>query len=159
MSSFQWRLQQLEERYQEGVAQFKKASTELEKTLSTVRQKYPPLTAKQSAELADHYRSGAAGATLREIQEKVDRGELTWDQVEQGTADPRLTDAYWKSFGNGAALLKAAADGEPIENHLPRYTDNDVEPEGAGRSSSGHERPDDDEYFENQRFLLGGQDR
>jgi hypothetical protein len=154
VSSFQQRLARLEERYQQGVAEFKKASAELAKTLETMRQKYPPMTAKQRADLAEHYRSGAAGPQLREIQQKVDAGELTWEQVARGTADPRLTEAYWSSFGDGGMLLKAAADGEPIEDYLPDYTDDDVSPQQESTvDSSG----DDD--FGNRRYLGGGERR
>ncbi|HEY0638314.1 MAG TPA: hypothetical protein VGD67_11760 [Pseudonocardiaceae bacterium] len=36
-------------------------------------------------------RSGAAGPDMKRIQEQVDRGKLTWDDVFTGRADPAYT--------------------------------------------------------------------
>lgn len=153
MTSFQQRLAQLEERYQAGVAEFRRASREFEQSLAAVRQKYPPMTQKQREDLAEHYRSGAAGDQLREIQAKVDRGEITWDQIESGTVDPELTRAYYQSFEEGGRLLKAAVDGEPIEDYLPQYTDDDVAGQEEPEQPRHRAPVDDDDHFENQRFL------
>ena len=157
MSTFQQRLAQLEERYQAGVAEFRKASREFEQTLAAVRQKYPPMTQKQREDLAEHYRSGAAGERMREIQAKVDRGEVTWDEIESGSADPELTRDYYQSFEEGGRLLRAAANGEPIENYLDQYPD---EEDTASQQPQQPRRApvDEDEHFRNQRFLGGDQD-
>lgn len=136
-SDFRQRLQLLEERFQQGVAEFKETSREFDKTLAAAREKYPPMTAEQQERLAEHYRGGNAGPELREIQAKVDRGEITWDEIRKGSRDPELTERYYAAMADskGGQLLRAAANGEPIERYLPEDPDDE-------------DSVSDDDYFE-----------
>ncbi|HEV7648482.1 MAG TPA: hypothetical protein VGP26_10000 [Actinophytocola sp.] len=45
-------------------------------------------------EVAESFRSGRSGQAARTLQERVDRGELTWRQIREGTADPAATRLY-----------------------------------------------------------------
>ena len=73
-------------------------------------------------------RSGRAGRDMRRIQERVDRGEFTWDEVLTGhVADERMQNAVWRFLGR----LKSGIDREGI---------------GAAESRSD-EGPSDDDVF------------
>src|SRR4051794_2734234 len=42
-------------------------------------------------EVAESFRSGRSGPVARALQERVDRGELTWRQIREGSVDPAAT--------------------------------------------------------------------
>jgi hypothetical protein len=43
---------------------------------------------------AEYFRSGECGQTVRALQERVDRGDLTWRQIRDGDTDPEATRTY-----------------------------------------------------------------
>ncbi|HEX6359172.1 hypothetical protein [Actinophytocola sp.] len=45
-------------------------------------------------EVAESFRTGRSGPVARALQERVDRGGLTWRQIREGTADPAATRLY-----------------------------------------------------------------
>lgn len=57
-------------------------------------------------ESAESFRSGRAGAAARTLQERVDRGELTWQRIREGGAGPEVTRLYLE---NQAAMLSEMA--------------------------------------------------
>ncbi|MGB3437811.1 MAG: hypothetical protein WBA97_03570 [Actinophytocola sp.] len=57
-------------------------------------------------EVAERFRSGRSGPAARALQERVDRGELTWRQLREGTADPAATRLYQE---NQSAFLDEMA--------------------------------------------------
>jgi hypothetical protein len=57
-------------------------------------------------EVAESFRSGRSGPAARALQERVDRGELTWQQIRERTADPGATRLYLE---NQAAFLDETA--------------------------------------------------
>ncbi|SFD62788.1 hypothetical protein SAMN04487819_101400 [Actinopolyspora alba] len=145
MSSFSERLRAVEDRYQQGAAEFERMRQEHESSLREARENYPPLTERQNEEITEYYRSGQAGAELRRLQLMVDRGEVTWGEIKRGECDPEWTEAYYASFEEGGRLLRAAVEGEPVERYLPQET--------PAEKSPAEEPISDDEYFENQSFL------
>lgn len=64
-------------------------------------------------EVAESFRSGRSGPVARALQERVDRGELTWRQIREGTADPAATRLYQENqsaFLNEMVRVKQAVD-------------------------------------------------
>lgn len=50
-------------------------------------------------EVAESFRTGRSGPAARALQERVDRGELTWRQIREGTTDPPATRLYQQNQG------------------------------------------------------------
>jgi hypothetical protein len=44
--------------------------------------------------VAEDFRSGQCGPVARELQTRVDRGDLTWRQIREGGVDPEATRLY-----------------------------------------------------------------
>lgn len=64
-------------------------------------------------EVAESFRSGRSGPVARALQERVDRGELTWRQIRESTADPAATRLYHENqsaFLDEMARVKRAVD-------------------------------------------------
>jgi hypothetical protein len=57
-----------------------------------------PVTAEEYQRLeqkaAEHFRTGKCGQSVRDLQERVDRGDLTWRQIRDGDTDPEATRTY-----------------------------------------------------------------
>lgn len=66
-------------------------------------------------QFAERARSGKAGRELRRIQELVDRGQVTWDDVILGRAEEWMTIAFRRSMAKFTAALdrEALAATEP----------------------------------------------
>jgi hypothetical protein len=96
-------------------ADFEAVRGQVSAELDQMRREFPPLTEAQEGELKKRYRSGAAGPLLRDLQRRVDLGETTWQAIKAGTAPPELTQAYLNSQSKLGQLIKAAADGEDMD--------------------------------------------
>lgn len=75
---------------------------------------------------AEHFRSGKAGADARELQVRVDRGELTWRQIREGTSDPEATALYQRTqtalFGELDSLRRRQDERSGPEDDPPDGT-------------------------------------
>lgn len=86
--------------------------------------------------VAESFRSGRSGPVARALQERVDRGELTWQQIREGTADPAATRLYQENQGtflDEMARVKREADeadaaAEPAAAERRRERDDDEQP-------------------------------
>ncbi|HYS41883.1 MAG TPA: hypothetical protein VEO01_40215 [Pseudonocardiaceae bacterium] len=99
----------------ESTAQFNQVRGEVEAELNRAREEFAPLNAQQLDALAEHYRSGAAGPELRDLQRRVDLGETTWDDIKTGRADPPLVQAYLRSQSKLGQLVKAGSEGRDMD--------------------------------------------
>jgi hypothetical protein len=99
-------MRELTAEFRRSVAQVHQASQEataamrkLARTDITTSAEYQRL----EGEAAESFRSGRSGRAAQTLQERVDRGELTWRQIREGTADPDATRRYRE---NQTALLE-----------------------------------------------------
>jgi hypothetical protein len=123
-------VRRLREQFQAQAQEFKQVSAEFGQQLAKARQDYPPLTKDQRAQLEAHYRSGKAGKDLQELQAMVDRGQVTWDAIESGKADPELTEKYYGAMGQAKTYLQAAVEGRDINEFLPKSDRPDDDDDG-----------------------------
>jgi predicted transcriptional regulator len=85
-------------------------------------------------EVAESFRSGKSGPAARALQERVDRGELTWRQIREGTADPAATRLYQENqsaFLDEMARVKREvekADAERANAERRGMRDDDEQP-------------------------------
>jgi len=85
---------------------------------------------------AEATRSGRAGRDMRRIQERVDRGEFTWDEVLTGqVADERMQNAVWRFLGT----LKSGIDREGLAAEESRRDDGPSDDDVFG-DPLGHSR-------------------
>jgi hypothetical protein len=83
--------------------------------MDKVAKEFQPMTPEQEEELTKSYRSGAAGPELRDLQGRVDRGEVTWEAIKSGTAEPELVAKYIRSQAKLGQLVTAAAQGKDMD--------------------------------------------
>lgn len=79
---------------------------------------------------AEHFRSGRGGPAARQLQERVDRGELTWQQIWSGAADAETTKLYLE---NQSAILSGIDEARRLETTSTsedRGHDDDPDDEG-----------------------------
>jgi hypothetical protein len=102
-------------------------------------------------EVAESFRSGRSGPVARALQERVDRGELTWRQIREGSVDPAATRLYQENqsvFLDEMVRVKrdveeADAAAERAAAGRRRERDDDEQPmtilkKRAGRRKDGH---------------------
>lgn len=92
-----------------SVAQVRRAGQDARATMRAIASKDVTATAefqRLEREVAESFRSGRSGPAARTLQERVDRGELTWRQIREGTADPAATRLY---LDNQSAFLDETA--------------------------------------------------
>jgi hypothetical protein len=85
-----------------SVAEVRRASQEARAAVQAVARTDVTGTAEYQRlerEAAESFRSGRSGPAARTLQERVDRGELTWRQIREGTADPAATRLYRENQG------------------------------------------------------------
>src|SRR5690349_2702321 len=102
------RLKELDALFQQSVADLKTARGELTKETEKAREEFPPLNEEQEEDLAEHYRSGEAGEAMADIQQRVDAGEFTWDDIRFGRTGQEVTDAYFNSLRGLGPMMRAA---------------------------------------------------
>jgi hypothetical protein len=91
------RLRALTTELRSSVAEVRRASHEARTAIRNVAQTDVTRTAefqRLEREAGESFRSGKSGPAARTLQERVDRGELTWRQIREGTADPAATRLY-----------------------------------------------------------------
>jgi predicted transcriptional regulator len=82
-------------------------------------------------EVAESFRSGRSGAAAQALQERVDRGELTWRQIREGTADPAATRLYKESqsgFLDEVARVKREVEAADVATERRRERDDEDQP-------------------------------
>jgi hypothetical protein len=133
------RLRALTTELRSSVAEVRRASQEARAAIRTVAQTDVTATAefqRLEREVGESFRSGKSGPAARALQERVDRGELTWRQIREGTADPAATRLYQE---NQSAFLdemarvkreveKADADAERASAERRSMRDDDEQP-------------------------------
>jgi type II secretory pathway component PulM len=100
-------------------------------------------------EVAETFRSGRSGPAARALQERVDRGELTWRQIREGTGDPaasRLYQEHQSALLDEMARVKrdveeadAAAERAVVEHRRER-DDDEEQPMTILRKRTGRSR-------------------
>jgi hypothetical protein len=128
------RLKELDALFQQSVADLRTVRGQLAKETEEARQEFPPLNEEQEEELAEHYRSGEAGEAMADVQQRVDRGEFTWDDVRFGRVDQEVGEAYFDSLRGLGPMMRAANDGEDPDEYL-----------------AARRRPDDPDSFVRER--------
>ncbi|HEX4223742.1 MAG TPA: hypothetical protein VHZ97_15350 [Pseudonocardiaceae bacterium] len=108
-------LQGIARRMAEANAQFEQVRGEVTAEMDKVAKEFQPMTPEQEEELTKSYRSGAAGPELRDLQGRVDRGEVTWEAIKSGTAEPELVAKYIRSQAKLGQLVTAAAAGKDMD--------------------------------------------
>jgi septal ring factor EnvC (AmiA/AmiB activator) len=96
------RMRTLTAELQASVAEVRRASQEARAAIRHVARTDVTATAefhKLEREVALAFRSGKSGPVARALQERVDRGELTWRQIREGTGDPAATRLYQENLG------------------------------------------------------------
>jgi hypothetical protein len=95
------RLRKLTEQFNSAVAEANQASREASAAAHAVTSSAASGDVTGTAayrrlerKVAEHFRSGHCGRAARDLQERVDRGELTWRQIREGGADPDATRLY-----------------------------------------------------------------
>jgi predicted transcriptional regulator len=99
-------------------------------------------------EVAESFRSGRSGQVARALQERVDRGELTWQQIREGTADPAATRLYREnqsSFLDEVARVKrdveeADSAAERAAADRRRARDDDEQPAAILKKRTGRRK-------------------
>jgi hypothetical protein len=128
------RLRDLDARFQQSVADLTAAQRAVTHEIEKAREEFPPLNEEQEEELAEHYRSGDAGEAMADIQERVDAGEFTWNDVRLGKVDEEVIETYAASLQGVGPMLRAASDGEDLDEYL-----------------AARRRPDDPDSFVRER--------
>jgi predicted transcriptional regulator len=99
------RMRELTAEFRRSVAQVHQASREATaamRKLASTDVTTSPEYQRLEQEAAESFRSGRSGHAAQALQERVDRGELTWRQIREGTAGPDATRLYRE---NQTALL------------------------------------------------------
>jgi hypothetical protein len=110
------RLRALTTELRASVAEVRRTSHEARTAIRNVAQTDVTHTAeyqKLERESAESFRSGRSGPTARALQDRVDRGELTWRQIREGSADPAATRLYQENqsmFLDEIARVKREVD-------------------------------------------------
>lgn len=71
---------------------------------------------------AEYLRSGKCGQSVRDLQERVDRGDLTWRQIRDGDTDPEATRTYRENQDTILAGI-AKVHGEELPDADPTNRD------------------------------------
>lgn len=130
------RLRALTAELRDAVAEVREASREARETLRDLAATDVTGTAEYQRlerEAAESFRSGGAGDAARTLQERVDGGELTWQEIREGTTDPEATRLYLENqsaFLDEVARVKQAIDEEEADDE---------------RADAGRFDPEDDE--------------
>jgi hypothetical protein len=85
---------------------------------------------------AEHFRSGRAGPAAQTLQQRVDRGELTWRQIRDGGCDPDATRLYLQ---HQRSMLDTVAE---LHRQLASSPDDEAGAAAHGTEPDGD--PDDD---------------
>jgi septal ring factor EnvC (AmiA/AmiB activator) len=96
------RLRALTAELRGSAAEVRKASQETRTKLQAIKQvdvTRTPEFHRLEREAAKSFRSGGSGPVARRLQEKVDREELTWQQIREGTVDPAATRLFQDNLG------------------------------------------------------------
>lgn len=86
---------------------------------------------------AEHFRSGRGGPVARQLQERVDRGEVIWRQIWSGEADPETTELYQK---NQSAILSGIDETHRLDTAPPTEDHDDDDPDDDGPIFQGIRR-------------------
>jgi hypothetical protein len=90
-------LRQLTAQFNAAVAEATQASREASATaraMAATDVTTSPEYRRLERRVADYFRSGRCGQAVRDLQDRVDRGELTWQQIRDGDTDPEATRIY-----------------------------------------------------------------
>ena len=127
------RLREAEERLAGSLRRLSEDRQEVDRQVSKLNREFTPPDARQQRELEEHYRSGAAGRELQELQRRVDRGETTWEDIKSGRTDPERVRAYYRSQGKLRTLMRAAWEGQDLNEFLD-------EPHDAGHFFAANQK-------------------
>jgi hypothetical protein len=75
--------------------------------------------ARMEEKAAELFRAGGAGDAARQLQGMVDRGDLTWREIQAGVTDPEATTLYLESRSamlDGVARVYREDESEPDED-------------------------------------------
>ena len=142
------RLRALTAELRSSVAEVRKASQETRTTIQAIKQvdvTRTPEFHRLEREAAKSFRSGASGPVAQRLQEKVDRDELTWKQIREGTVDPAATRLFQDNLStildemNKVKLKVEQADAAAAERRQQR---DDDEPPTILKKRRGRGRED-----------------
>ncbi|HWE91407.1 MAG TPA: hypothetical protein VG317_18245 [Pseudonocardiaceae bacterium] len=117
-SSFVASIAAIRQRMADASAEFDQARGEVAAEIERAQEQFRPPTDAQERALTEHYRSGAAGPAMRDLQRRVDRGETTWDDIKSGRAEPELVQSYLNSQSKLGSMIKAASEGQDLDEFL-----------------------------------------
>ncbi|EFV14226.1 hypothetical protein [Segniliparus rugosus] len=82
----------------ERSAQCRETISQSRAQLDKLRAGRPRLSPEQEREMAELYRSGGAGPAMARIQRRIDEGEFTWDDLDNGRVAPEIAREYNRAF-------------------------------------------------------------
>jgi hypothetical protein len=141
------RLRRLTAELRSSVAEVHRASAEARSAIRAAARTEvtgTPEFRKLEREVAESFRSGRSGPAARRLQERVDRGELTWQQIREGTEDPAATRLYRENlinFLDETTRVKREVD-EAAAARGPADRRSDDEPPTVLRKRTGQRRGD-----------------
>lgn len=140
MSTLTERLRALTAELRSSVAEVQVAAADARESMRAAREVDVTGTEEYrrlERESAEAFRSGRSGRAAQDLQEKVDRGELTWREIREGGVDPEATRLYLE---NQSAFLDEVSR---IKQELDEREEDD-DRQDAGRFDPDDDDPDDD---------------
>jgi len=126
---------------QEALARLEEAEVNLDQAIVSAKQveEQTPKTRLSEEDIRlieEHARSGDAPGELRELQERIDNGELSWEDIAQGRHldDPRVQEALSPGVEGMHQAYVAIEEGQELDEIIE-----------AGPPSAPQDRSSDDE--------------
>lgn len=141
---------------QAALAQLEAAEVDLDQRVANAKQlqrQMPQTTLSQQdiQQIEEHARSKNAPKQLRELQQRIDRGDLTWSDIANGRHldDPKVQAALSTGVQGMRQAYTMIQEGHDVDEIIdiggpPVATEPPAEPDEPPRPSHGG---DDDEYF------------
>jgi hypothetical protein len=112
------RLRELRREFDAKRAELREVVAETRAAAEQARKDYRPLTAQDMRRLEDAARSGEAGADVRALQERIDRGEFTWPELLGGNAPDDAVEVWQARVAPLRDVAAAADDDVTVERFL-----------------------------------------
>jgi hypothetical protein len=135
-------LRQATAQFNAAVQEATQASREASATARTLAANAGDITAtpayqRLERQAAAHFRAGRSGPAARHLQERVDRGEVTWRQIWSGEADPETTKLYRE---NQSAILSGIDEARRLDTTPANEPPNEDDPDDDGPIFRGFRR-------------------
>jgi hypothetical protein len=143
----------------EGLAKLERAEVELDQKVleaKQMKQQMPRggLSPADIQQVEEHARSKDAPKELRELQKRIDRGDLSWNDIGQGRFldDPGVRAALSGSVEGMRQAYTMIEEGQDIDDIVdlggPPAPASTTEPDDGENDPRRRDDPPDDEYFD-----------